>query len=286
MIKASLGFLLILVALESAYLPAQSLEQTKESAQKSLSAQQIRIRFLKSQAVKSPQQSLFFTAKPNDLKRRFILNLSNPQGLSHLQIKLNGRIQALLSDAHGSVCSFELSQNLKVGENQLEISQLQPGKTELFLDGYLDPIDIPGAFFTRIPAGIKQARDSNYVKGILQLKFLEGMRIRVIQENNGFAFIDLNGTDLSRLNRALKHLGVRTYFQPLAYGQTPEEMEAQELDREMSLHTQEANPNLFFTLGMDEKLDMWAVHDEILELPYFEEVYLRFEPVIPRRVSE
>lgn len=242
----------------------------------------IRVRFV--DAVLELSQAPFsaawhFAATTPDLKRRLILNLGTNQALRDLEISLNGQKQPIVLPADMRSASLELTQTLVPGDNYLEISSRQPLAGQVFLDAYMEPIDIPGAYHSRIPLSITLERSPHFQKGIVKLKFLEGMRIRVLDKTSGYEFIDLNGTNLSRLNHVLRQLHSQHYLQPLAYGKTPDEMERQEQALEARFHSEEANQNLFFVIEIDPTLDVWSVVDLLQTLPYFEEVNPYFAPV-------
>lgn len=220
-----------------------------------------------------------FWASEADTFRYLLLNLVASTPLTHFEIKLNGKIQLLPIEPGIMSGSYRLGFS-KRGENTLEVGFRQPGEVEFFLDGYLEPVLIQGAGHWRLPAPLEAERrkSADYEPGIVELKFLEGMRTRVIQGPKRLEFIDLNGLDLGRLNRLLHRLGIQDYAQFLALGKSPEEMEEEEKRLEAYFHREASNPNLFYTIYCNENLDIWEIVDQIRQLPYFESVHPRRTP--------
>jgi hypothetical protein len=97
--------------------------------------------------------------------------------------------------------------NILEGINTLEIRVKDERKNYslgISIDGFLEPYKIEGAIHSLIPRD-KDIRQSEYYKGILGIKFLEGTKVRLITDENGNQkFTDLNGISLEMLNKFLR----------------------------------------------------------------------------------
>ena len=171
---------------------------------------------------------------------------------------------------------------IKSGTNTLEVKVKDEKKNfaiDVSIDGFLDTVNIPNAIHSK--AAITQSsRTSPSVKGKINIKFLEGMKVRITKDSTGKRkLVDLNGTSLLALERVFSSFNITKIANPIHL--KTEEMDAIEVKMESELNTDVPNGNLFYRLAFDESISVWSVIDEIKKLPYIEEAFPDFEGTKP-----
>lgn len=117
-------------------------------------------------------------------------------------------------------------------------------------------------------------------KGILSIKFLEGMKVRLQTQADGTKkLVDLNGTNLTSLERLMNQIGVKNIYNP--FGNSPEELDAREIKTEAYFNTDTPNQNLFYKLEVDENTDIWSLVHEMKKLPFLETSFPSILPTAP-----
>lgn len=212
-----------------------------------------RVRLIREQELRGyvPDQpfAFHFSLVETSLTQRLIFNLENPVALADVEVRLNGVRQFFQAPPHAQAVSFALSQG-QLGDNLLEVILHHPSHAQIFLDSY--PVPSPSLSASALQRW--QQAQPDFVGGTVQLSFLPGMAIELRPQGAEFVFRDANGTSLTRLNHALKHLRVTA---------SAEISSLSEADR--------------FVLQVDPRLNLWAVIDQLQTLPYFVQV----RPVAP-----
>lgn len=166
--------------------------------------------------------------------------------------------------------------NLVIGNNQLKVELVNGPNTviEIGLIGFMKPVNIMGAFHSKIPQGL---RSTNYAPRILEFKIQEGIKARLLQSGSQKKIIDLDGLSLSTLNTLLKQLNIELLDQPdvgpiagVDYWDQREQL------LESNTNNEIANRNLFFRLTLKEDIDIWPIIDQLRKLPFIEEAYPQF----------
>ncbi|MGV3523890.1 MAG: hypothetical protein ACO1RX_06665 [Candidatus Sericytochromatia bacterium] len=186
-----------------------------------------------------------FSLSETTLTQRLIFNLENALALADVEVRLNGVRQFFQAPPKAQTVSFALSQG-QLGDNLLEIILHHPSHAQIFLDSYPVPESVAALSASELQRW-QQAQP--FATGSVQLNFLPGMAIELRPQGAGFVFRDANGTSLTRLNHALKHLRVTA---------SAEISSLSEADR--------------FVLQVDPRLNLWAVIDQLQTLPYFVQV--------------
>ncbi|MFN8577198.1 MAG: S8 family serine peptidase [Candidatus Sericytochromatia bacterium] len=225
-----------------------------------------------------------FNVSANDLKRTFILNIYNgTQGyerVSSATIKVNGQVYAGQNDFNQNVSDLSIKlSNLKEGVNILEVQiNSKPNSSiDISIDGFVKPIDIPRAIHSLIQDTKELRQNGLYEKGLVGIKFLEGMKVRLIDNPDGSQkLVDLNGTSLTLFNNLIKQLGIKLIYRPT--GLPYEELEQDEVKTEALFKTDAPNQTLFYYLQFDENIDVWSTVDKLREIPYLEESFPEFLP--------
>lgn len=148
-----------------------------------------------------------FTVNKADLERKLLVNVINgPDGntrISSAWIKVNGVLiigpDKFDQDTPSTSATVK---NPKEGVNVLEVTLAsKPGSViDVSIEGFMEPINIQGAVFSLLPDGL---RETPYIKGLVGIKFLEGMKVRLIEGK----LVDLNGISLIPLEN-LSELGL------------------------------------------------------------------------------
>lgn len=222
-----------------------------------------------------------FNVTQGDLKRRYILNIfngsNNTPRVSSAVIRVNGQVYASQSDFNQNVSDISVGvTNLKEGVNTIEVQlDSKPGATvDISLDGFIKPIDIPKSVFSNIPAN-NSIRNLAYEKGKVGIKFLEGMKVRLVQNPDGTKkLVDLNGTSLFMLEQVMKKFKVKLMYRPL--GVPYEQLDQDEIKAEALFGSDVPNMNLFYYFTVDEKTDIWSFVDELRKIPFLEEAFPKF----------
>lgn len=221
-----------------------------------------------------------------DLKRRLLLTtISGGMGspVNELEVRINGQklapgfpTQVIISASYPEA-SFEVSGLFKAGTNTLDVIARSNTSSQatIRVDGFMLPIDIPGAFHSAI-SDDEAARNAPIQKGIVGIKFLEGMHVR-LNENGPIEqrLVEDSGISLSMLNSLLK--SKFTSIVSTLPG-TQEQKDSEEQQLQTMLHQEVPNGGLFYLLSFDGNQDVWQVVDKLKMLPYFEEVYPIFIP--------
>ena len=281
-----------------------------------------------------------FTANLNDLKRNFILNITNGAGglarVGNLEVKVNGTTIIFnhdedLNDLYDIVkikkklckdddhdenskssakndgkdkkfstknskitpdCSILVNNffnkktdalsvgllNIKEGLNTIEVKikdERNNFALDISIDGFLPSFKIKGSVHSKIPS-FNTMKNIPYRKGIIGIKFLEGMKVRLNTTNTGDKkLIDLNGTNLTMLERELNNLGITSIYRSI--GLDPDKMDQDEIDAEIKFKVDVPNRNLFYRLTFDKNIDIWSTVKELRKIPFLEEVYPVFE---------
>lgn len=221
----------------------------------------------------NPQTLNFNLQAAESLAYRFLLNLrhtgnSRVQGL---QIYLNGQEIPHAFNANSQDMVLELSGGLLAGQNRLEFIQTsaQNVPLEILLDGYLDPLNVPGAIFSQLPED-RFLLQKPHRKGKIYLKFIEGMKVRIKQANPP-QFEDLNGISLTALNQGLQQLGVTEIAQAISAPSS--QLDQEELASEAYFQTDVPNQNLFYRLSVSEDANPLLLRMSLRSFPYVEEAF-------------
>lgn len=220
-----------------------------------------------------------FNINVNDLNRRFILNIfngsENTERVSSATIKINDKIYTKQNEFNQNISdiSFKID-NLVLGLNRLEIELESKPDSSIYIsiDGFLEPLNIADAIHSRIPDDLVGSND--YVKGKINIKFLEGTKIRLLGNSNNKKLKDLNGTSISSLEEILRDKVKDIYKSiDLPY----EELDEEELLSENFLNKEIPNMGLFYTIELiDKEKNVWDLITKIKDLPYIEEAYPNF----------
>jgi hypothetical protein len=214
---------------------------------------------------------------PVDLKRRMLVNVTQgKKAVQSLKVWINS--QHLPTFLPGSVLLtqdvpdmvVDLCSYLHLGNNTLEFEvQGESGASaEIFVDGFMMPIDIPGALNSSGSPIIMSTTNNK----ILFLKFLEGMKVR-LKENGDVSekFVDLTGVSMYPLSLFLRKFGI------LKIGGTfPEyidQLDQEEKEREAN-GSEVPNQNLTYSISFEAK-DLSILQNMVVILqgmPYFETI--------------
>lgn len=221
----------------------------------------------------NPQTLNFNLQAAESLSYRFLLNLrhAGSSRVQGLQIYLNGQEIPHAFNANSQDMVLELSGGLLSGQNRLEFSQTgaQNVPLEILLDGYLDPLNVPGAIFSQLPED-RFLLQKPHRKGKIYLKFIEGMKVRIKQVNPP-QFEDLNGISLNALNQGLQQLGVTEIAQ--AISAPTSQLDQEEQASEAYFQTDVPNQNLFYRLSVSEDANPLLLRMSLRSFPYVEEAF-------------
>ncbi|MGE3726284.1 MAG: S8 family serine peptidase [Candidatus Sericytochromatia bacterium] len=224
----------------------------------------------------------FNIAETADLKRRILVNIINgPNGSPRvnqadifvnkqpLNINLNTQTPDNIKQvftAHSGTNTLEIELNGVIGSS-----------VEVSIEGLMDPIYIPGAMFSDIPdSPVVRAMEHN--KHLVGLKFMEGMRVRIQNGASGSQeFTDLTGISLTPLNRLLPSLTPRLIYPALS--KSPEEQEQTEIRTQNFFGVETINTSLMYQLEFSAEQDVWAIIDQLRQLPFIEEAFPTILPV-------
>ncbi|MEZ0368994.1 MAG: S8 family serine peptidase, partial [Candidatus Sericytochromatia bacterium] len=157
---------------------------------------------------------------------------------------------------------------------EVELRSAPTSALKISISGFMEPNQIPGAVHSKISHDSLQ-QTLPYVKGVIGVKFLEGMKVR-LDETNQLLF-DQNGLDLSLFNDWAKSATITKITRTFG-GETYEKNdEIEAIGEERSGHDG-PNGNLFYHLVLDESRDVWPLIEQIRALPFIEEAYPIFIP--------
>jgi len=222
-----------------------------------------------------------------DLNQRFIFTLINgPSGkarVSSATVKLNGKELLSPKDFNQQVGTLSLPlEHLQAGQNTLEIKLAsQPGSAiSVGIDLFKLPENTPGAVHSLIEDTPAVRQSMEYVPGRIGIKFLEGMQVRLQTQTNGQKqLVDLSGISLISLESWMKQRNISTIHR--AVGLSPEQLDQDEAKGEALLGTDTPNLNLFYYLETSPQADIWALVDQLRQLPFVEEAFPEFVPQQP-----
>ncbi|MFN8672247.1 MAG: PA14 domain-containing protein [Candidatus Sericytochromatia bacterium] len=168
--------------------------------------------------------------------------------------------------------------DIKEGLNTLEVKVKDERNNyaiDISIDGFLKAIDIPNSVHSMIPDN-PEIRNLEYRKGKINIKFLEGMRVRLITNADGSKkLIDLNGTSLSSVEKILNSSNLSDIERGINLPY--EDLDAEETEAETFFEYDVANQGLFYSFIMkDTNADVWAIIDKLKKLPFVEEAYPEF----------
>ncbi|MFN8674325.1 MAG: S8 family serine peptidase [Candidatus Sericytochromatia bacterium] len=167
--------------------------------------------------------------------------------------------------------------SIKEGVNSLEVrvkDERDKFALDISIDGFLKAFNLPKAVHSII-SDDENTRKMLYQKGIIKIKFTEGLKTRLVNNE----IIDLTGSNFSSLKNIFKLYKVSQISKNFI--DTPEELDAREIKAEMNLKKDVPNLNLFFTLKVNENTDIWQMRDELKKLPFIEEAQPEFYSSVP-----
>ena len=214
--------------------------------------------------------------------------LSVTQGRQHVtnfKLWLNG--QEVLTFLSGSeLLNFDtpdmlvdLCPYMQQGENvlEMEVDGSEASSAELFIDGFIMPIDIPDAYNSfSIPS---YRNDDLLVKGLINIKFIEGLKIRLNPDKPvDDMLFDQTGVSLYPLNLLLRQYGIKKIQLSPITKDTPEVLDKQEQQAEAE-GIQFPNGNLSYQLTFSEAMavnQMKQSTNILIAMPYFEGVEVNY----------
>jgi hypothetical protein len=172
---------------------------------------------------------------------------------------------------------------IKEGENILEVNikdERNNYSLDISIDGILDSFDIPNAIHSKLYIN-EHTKSLPIVKGKVNIKFKEGLKVEVIKNSDGtYKSKDYNGISLTSLDRILKLYNIKNFFRTI-YNIDYEELDNIETSLESKTNVESPNLNLFYTITMDENIDVWSFIKELKKLPYIEEAFPNFLNSLP-----
>lgn len=176
---------------------------------------------------------------------------------------------------------ISLEVDLQPGQNTLEVKLVgkRNSAVDVSIEGYLPSVWIPGARHSSIPDD-ETIRSIPHYKDWLGIKFLEGMKVRLVPGPNGRPqFVDENGISLAAFNELIEELGV-THIEK-SFNESPEQSDIDEARLESMLESDAPNKQLFYHLIFGRNVDIWEKIDALEDLPYLEEAYPSFQTAAP-----
>lgn len=221
----------------------------------------------------------------SDLRRRIAINLINgPDGsprVADLRIYVNKQ-PILAQRPEASFLKAEVPNmiteifNTQFGNNNLELELRGPvgAQVRFSVEGFLRTVYIPGAFHSAIDDHTL-IRKSPIHKGIVGIKFMEGMKVRLGQSANQWERLsDETGISLVPLQAMIGYHQISDIV-PALPGSV-EERDTMEQRTESETGHEAPNQNLFYYLYFDESKDVWEMVDRLSTLPFIEEAYPMF----------
>ncbi|MBT9545855.1 MAG: S8 family serine peptidase [Candidatus Sericytochromatia bacterium] len=227
----------------------------------------------------------FQAAETSDLRRRIVINLLNGPNSSirvnNLNIFINKQplIQQL---PNASFLKAEIPDmiaeiyNAQFGQNNIELQISGPigAKVQFNIEGFMRAALIEKAAHSAIPDN-ELIRKTPIYKGILTIKFMEGMKVRLKESNKQYErLFDETGVSLLPLNTILAYHQITNIARALP-GSVEELNEMEQLTEAQTGH-EAPNQNLFYDLYFDQNKDVWEMIDRLSSLPFIEEAFPAF----------